>query len=241
LNDNCGGVTTILLICREGKSRQMYQAEIALPGVSLVCVQSLMEFFCRGVYRPLNGILVDMPTYMRSSEEEKRLMTDLVALFPALRLRCQEATGEIRTLPFGTVSPGNTPPSVFVQEYCASTAPRKIRTSERSQLNMPALLSKSLPVDNVSGARSVTVNISRRGCFLIWFEQWSVGDRCWLVLPGLEDPAPIPVEVCSVQSWGEQHVLPGVGVKFIQLTVVQKVELSRLGGASLLQEDDGLP
>ena len=238
MNDNCSAVTTILLICREGKSRQMYQAELALPGVSLICVQALMEFFCRGVYCPLNGILVDMPTYMRSSEEEKRLLTDLVVLFPALRLRCQEATGEIRTLPFGTAYPGNTPPAVFVQNYCASTVPRKIRTSERSPLNTPALLSRALPVENLSGARSVTVNVSRGGCFLVCFEQWAVGDRGWLVLPELEDNAPIAVEVCSVRLWGEQHVLPGVGVKFIQLAGAQKAELNRLGGPSLLQDEE---
>lgn len=236
--DTCSGVTTILLICREGKSRQIYKAELDLPGVSLVCVQALMEFFHRGVYCPLNGIMVDMPTYMRSSEEEKRLLTDLVVLFPALRLRCQEATGEVRTLPFGTAYPGNTPPAVFVQKHCALSAPRKIRTSERSLLNMPALLNRSLPVENVSGTRSVTINVSRGGCFLIWFELWAVGDRGWLVLPELEDQTPIAVEVCSVRLWGEQHVLPGVGVKFITLTGAQKIELNHLGGASLMQEDE---
>lgn len=231
------GATNVLLICREGKSRQVYQAELDSPGVSSVCVQALMEFFRRDVYCPLNGILVDMPTYMRSTENEKRLLADLVGLFPALRLKCNESTGEIRTLPFGTAYPGNTSPAVFVQKYCAAFVPRKIRTAERSKLHLPALLGRSLPLENVSGARSVTSSISRGGCFLVSFEPWLVGDRGWLVLPDLKDSAPIPVEVCSIRLWSECNSLPGMGVRFIALTVAQQDELGRLGGPSLMQDD----
>lgn len=238
MNEDRSGATTVLLICREGKSRQAYQAELDFPGVSLVCVQSLMQFFRRGVYCPLNGILVDMPTYMRSSEEEKRLLTDLVGLFPAQRIKCNESSGEIRTLPFGTAYPGNIAPAAFVQKYCTSSVQRKIRTSERSPLNLSALLNRSLPVENVSGTRSVTVNISRGGCFLIHFEPWIVGDRGWLVLPDLNDTTPIPVEVCSIRLWGECNSLPGMGVKFIDLTGAQKDELGHLGGQSLMQDDE---
>ncbi|MDD2309451.1 MAG: PilZ domain-containing protein [Desulfuromonadaceae bacterium] len=237
MSEKLSGATTILLICREGKSRQVYQAELDRPGVSPVCVQALMEFFRRGVYCPLNGILVDMPTYMRSTEEEKRLLTELVGLFPALRLKCNESTGEIRTLPFGTAYPGNTSPAVFVQKYCTAFVARKIRTSERSRLHLPALLGWSLPLENLSVARSVTASISRGGCFLVSFAPWLVGDRGWLVLPDLNDTTPIPVEVCSIRLWGECNSLPGMGVKFIDLTGAQKDELGRLGGPSLMQDE----
>jgi hypothetical protein len=229
--------TTVLLICREGRSRQVYQAELDDTGVSPVCVPALMEFFRRDVYCPLNGILVDMPTYMRSSEEEKRLLTELVGLFPALRLKCNESTGEIRTLPFGTAFPGNTSPAVFVQKYCTVFVARKIRTCERSKLHLPALLGRSLPLENLFGARSVTANISRGGCFLVSFAPWLVGDRGWLVLSDLNDTTPISVEVCSIRLWGECNTLPGMGVRFIDLTVTQQDEVGRLGGASLMQDD----
>ena len=238
MTDNGSVATTILLICRKGKSRQVYQADLDLPGVALVCVQGLMEFFSRETYCPLNGILVDMPTYMRSSEEEKRLLSDLVGIFPALRLKYHELSGEIRTLPFGTAYPANTAPSVFVQKYCTPFVQRKIRTSERSLLNLPALLNMSLPVENVYGARSVTANISRGGCFLVRFEPWMVGEQGWLVLPELKDNAPIPVEVCTVRLWGEYGSLPGMGVRFIDLTSSQKVELSRLGGQCFMPDDE---
>lgn len=237
MSDNRSEVATILLICRKGKSRQLYQAELDIPGVLLVYVQTLMQFFRREVYCPLNGILVDMPTYMQSSEEEKRLLTDLVGLFPALRIRCHESSGEIRTLPFGAAYPANTSPAVFVQKYCSSFVQRKIRTSERSQLNLPVLLHMSDQGETISGARSVTANVSREGCFLISFEPLSVGDRGWLTIPELKDTSPIPVEVRWIRLWGEYRSLPGMGVRFIDLTESQKAELNSLGGQSLMQED----
>lgn len=230
-------VTTILLICREGQSRQLYQAELSSAGVLLVTVQTLTQFFRRELYRALNGILVDMPTYMRSIEEEKRLLTELVGLFPALRIKCNESSGEIRTLPFGTAYPGNLAPAAFVQTYCTPFLQRKIRSSERSSQHLSALLNRSPVMDAVSATRSVTATVCSGGCFLVSFEPWSVGDRGWLTLPELHDNAPIPVEVCWIRSWGEQRALPGMGIRFIDLSTAQKNELSRLGGKSLMLED----
>ncbi len=238
MSENLSMATTVLLICREGESRQVYQAELDSPEVRLVSVQALMDFFRRDVYCPLNGILVDMPTYMRSSEDEKRLMTELVGLFPALRLKCSESTGEIRTLPFGTVYHGNIAPAAFVQKYCTTFAHRKIRTSERHQMNLPALLSSSLPVGNISDTKTVTANISRGGCFIIGFDPWTVGDRGWLTLPELKDNTPIQVEVCSILPWGESRSLPGMGIRFIDLTLLQKTELTRLCGPGFMQDDE---
>lgn len=231
MRDKQSGTTTILLICREGISRQTYQAELDIPGISLVCVQALVDFISREVNCPLNGILIDMPTYMRSSEVDKRLLNDLVGLFPTLRLKCHEPSGEIRTLPFGTAYPANTTPGVFVQKYCAPFIQRMLRTSERSQQNLSALLTRALPVENTFDARTATTNLSPGGCFLISFEPWLIGDRGWLFLSELNDTKPIRVEVCWIRLWGERCSLPGMGVRFIDLTVSQKTELNRLGGA----------
>jgi hypothetical protein len=174
---------------------------------------------------------------MRCSDEEKGLLTELVGHFPSLRLKCNEPTGEIRTLPFGVAYPGNTLPAVFVQKNCTTFVPRKIRTSERSQYHLSALLHTSIPMENDSGSRTVTANISCEGCFLISFEPRIVGDRGWLVLRGLKDSMPVLVEVCWIQSWGESRSLPGFGVRFIDLTDAQKGELRVLGGQSFFLEE----
>jgi len=225
------------LICREGISRETYHAALALPGLLLVCVQSLKGFFRHEVYCQLNGIFVDMPTYMRCSDVEKRLLTELVAIFPALRLKCHEPTGEIRTLPFGTIYPGSAAPAIFVQKYCKVFVQRYIRTCERSQLNLAALLNRSLQEDNSQGARSVTAYVSCNGCFLVSFEPWGAGERGWLTLPDLADHSPIQIEVSSIRSWGESRSLPGMGVKFIALSDSQKTELTLLGGENYMLEE----
>ncbi|HCE66523.1 MAG: hypothetical protein A2X82_05015 [Geobacteraceae bacterium GWC2_55_20] len=231
-------MTNVLLICREGESRRLYQAELDSPDVSLICVQALMEFFDRHVYCPLSGILVDMPTYMRCCEEEKHLLTVLVGLFPALRLKCNETTGEIRTLPFGTTYSGKILPSDFVRKYCRAFVERKIRTCDRTHLNYPAMLNLLRPAENVPGTKSVTTSISCEGCFLVSFEPWNIGERGWLTIPDLADDSPIPVEVRSVRSWGEPGFLPGMGVRFIELNGSQKAALIRLGGRSFITDDE---
>lgn len=229
--------TTVLLVCREGVSREVYHAELAASGVLLVCVQSLMGFFRREVYCQLSGILVDMPTYIRCSDEEKSTLTELVAVFPSLRLKCHEPSGEIRTLPFGTVYPGGCSPAVFVQKYCMPYLQRYVRAGGRSQVNLSALLNRTAPHANDSGDRSVTAYVSCSGCFLVSFEPWEVGERGWLTLPQLNDATPISVEVRSVRVWGECRALPGMGVRFIDLTEAQQGELKTLGGRSFFLEE----
>lgn len=238
MGENRSPVTNVLLICRAGESRRLYQSELDSADVSLVCVQALMEFFDREVYCPLSGILVDMPTYMRCSEEEKHLLTVLVGLFPALRLKCNETTGEIRTLPFGTTYSGKILPSDFVSKYCNPFVERKIRTCERLHLNYPATLHLLRPAENVPGTKSVTTSISLEGCFLVSFEPWNIGERGWLVVAALEDASPIPIEVRSVRCWGEPRTLPGMGVRFIELSGSQKDELGRLCGRSFIADEE---
>lgn len=240
--ENCNmgesrSATTILLICRKGQSRHVYQDALQASGMVLVCVESFMAFFRQGVYCPLNGIFVDMPTYMRCSEDEKRQLTELVAFFPALRLKCHEPTGEIRTLPFGTKYPGNCAPADFAQKFCAPFHQRMIRSCERSPLNLAALMSASPLGANSASEKTVTANISCGGCFLICFEPWRIGDRGWLVLTDLNDTTAIHIEVCWLREWGESGALPGMGVRFIDLSESQRAELNRLSGRNLMLED----
>jgi len=224
----------LLLICRDGEIRNKYCSAMNAAELSIVCISSLMEFFKKGVYRPLCGIMVDMPTYIRSSDEDKRLLTDLVALFPALRLKYHEPTDEIRTLPFGTDYPGNIPLTDFIMQYCGTFAPRKIRTCERSQQHLPALLSTS----DGAECRIVTANISQGGCFLVSYNPLEVGAQGLLVFKELKDSTPVPMEVRSVRVWGEYRTLPGMGIRFLGLTRSQKTEIGRLGGNCLMLDDE---
>lgn len=234
-SDTC---TTLLLICKEGISKNVYCSTINSAGVSVVCVNTLMDFFKKGIYQELCGIMVDMPTYIRSSDEDKRLLTDLVALFPALRLKCHEPTGEIRTLPFGTAHTGKMTFEVFITQFCKTFSSRKIRTCERSQMNLAVTLTAELPSEGLPGLKIVTSNISRGGCFLVSYSPLAIADQGWLVFKDMKDPTPVPFDVRSVRLWGEFRTLPGMGIRFLSLTHSQKTEIGRLGGQCLMLDDD---
>jgi hypothetical protein len=229
---------TLLLICQDGASRNRYCSTINSTGVAILCVSTLMDFFKKETYRSLCGIMVDMPTYIRSSDEEKRLLTDLVALFPALRLKYHVPTGEIRSLPFGTAYPGNMPLPEFISQFCTTFSPRKVRTCERSQQHLPVTLSTGQSSEQIAGIRIVTANISQGGCFLVSYSPLVVADKGWLVFKELKDPTPVPVEVRSVRLWGEFRTLPGMGIKFLSLTRSQKIEIGRFGGHCLMLDDE---
>lgn len=231
------GNTTVLLICREGNSREVYHGELSSPGVLLVCVQSLFGFFQSQVYCALNGILVDMPTYMRCSEDEKSMITELVAIFPSLRLKCNEQSGEIRTLPFGTNYRSNIAPALFVKEYCVPFSQRRIRSCQRSHKYLTGLLNADLHLDSGSGTPTVTTCISCSGAFVVTFEPWIVGRQGWLTLPDLEDASPVKIEICSIYNWGKSGSIPGMGVRFVELSASQKNELTRRGGQNFMIED----
>ncbi|MDD2365936.1 MAG: PilZ domain-containing protein [Desulfuromonadaceae bacterium] len=237
MTDSNSGTTTVLLICRQGASLEAYHKELAISGVKLVCVQSIFGFFQYTVYCRINGILVDMPTYMRCSEDEKALLNELVAVFPALRIKCNEQTGEIRTLPFVTNYPSNIAPALFVSAYCQPFTQRKVRASERSHRHLSGLLSITSPTESCCAVPTVTTYISCSGCFLVNFNPWNIGQRGWLALLDLEDPSPIEIEVCCVRMWGESGGLPGMGVRFIEFSGSHKFELSRMGGQNFMLED----
>ena len=237
MNSNPDEPTRILLICSEGLSRKTYLAELARSGTSTVCVPSLMVFFRIDTYTSISGIMVDMPTYIRSSDEEKRLLSEIVDLFPSLRLKCHEPSGEIRSIPFGKTFPGAPSLVDFINTHCTQFTSRFLRSSERSNNIIPMLLNTSHPTETTPGDRTVSTNFSADGCFLIRFEPMNVGAQAWLTIPEVLDLTPLHVEVCWVRNWGEGHSLPGIGVQFIHLTAAQKSALTGFGGRTLLQSD----
>ena len=56
------------------------------------------------------------------------------------------------------------------------------------------------------------------------------------MLPELQDNAPIPVEVCFVKMWGAGPAMPGMGVRFIELSKLQHSELVSLSGRGFMLE-----
>lgn len=216
----------ILMICREGESRNAFSAQMAQSCASILPVADLKEYLDHHSHVMLSGIMVDMPTYMRFSEDEKRLLGDLVEIFPAMRIKCNEQTGEIRTLPFSTRMPGVMTLAEFASSCRDQFAPRRIRLFERSSKQWNILISKDQG-ELEGGTRTASLNISMGGCFVVSFDPWHPGDTGWLKIKELDGLAEVGFKVCWVRQWGEKSQLPGMGLEFVGLTDRQREILSR--------------
>ena len=73
--------------------------------------------------------------------------------------------------------------------------------------------------------RTVTINVSKRGCFLFSAEDGMDGGNVWLTINELEDKTPIVGVVRWSVKWGRAMVMPGIGVAFESITPRQTDEL----------------
>jgi PilZ domain len=216
----------ILLICREGDSRKAFSDQMAESCASILPVSDLKEYFASHSHAILSGIMVDMPTYMRFTEDEKRVLGELVEIFPAMRIKCNEQTGEIRTLPFSTRMPGVMSLVEFAASCCEQFTPRRVRLDERSSKQWNILLKRDHGQESPA-TKTASLNISMGGCFVVCFEPWNVGDTGWLTVKEVEGLGEIKFTVCWVRQWGEKSHLPGMGLGFAGLTESQREILGR--------------
>jgi len=74
----------------------------------------------------------------------------------------------------------------------------------------------------------VTKNISTGGCFIFSTHRWKEGDDIWIKFNEISDLTLIQAQVRTVLKWGESRQIPGIGVKFINLSKPQAEEIARL-------------
>jgi hypothetical protein len=77
--------------------------------------------------------------------------------------------------------------------------------------------------------RTVCIDFSPGGCFL-----FSVNDEItpqstvWIRLIALSDPSPITSTVCWKREWGMTSEIPGIGIRFDEMTPQQQAEILSL-------------
>jgi Tfp pilus assembly protein PilZ len=73
--------------------------------------------------------------------------------------------------------------------------------------------------------RTVTVDLSREGCFVFSVRDWKPGDSAWFTIKELRDNTPICGLVRWCLKWGEGMRVPGIGLKFTEITESQAREI----------------
>ncbi len=221
----------LVLVARDAKHQELYLEAVRDLGVACDLVDDVSKLADALVHTPCNGLLLDVLCTVRCSESEKAFVHDLLEIYPMLRMRCNPGTGDISSLMYG--SGERTSISEFVDKHCRTFRPRRLRTSPRVYSHSRILVAPEIPFDQEQAQKSVTINLSAEGCFIYTIGPGQQGERCWVVFPDFKDKTPIPVEIRWIQPWGPGGAMPGIGVRFLQLSSDQQQEIGELTGHRL--------
>jgi hypothetical protein len=220
----------VILVCQEeGKAKQAYLNAIKSFGVKVDTAPSLMELHKMLIENTYNGVMVDFRTRVKASNEEKDLVHDIFEQFPVAQLNFDEKTGEIRSFHYSRTSKGETLES-FIKEECRSFIARPIRSTIRKKIHFNVLISNTGDFTEKEIDRTVTMNVSKGGCFIYSVDNLQNDTKVLMVFKELEGRKPILGEVRWKAWWGEAMQIPGIGVKFENLGDGQLGEIGKILG-----------
>ena len=223
----------VLLIAQDDNARQKYSIALEKCAVRLFVSESfqdLSEEICSQSY---HGIFLDLYTKMKAINKNKNLVYGLLENFPVCQLKINDQTGEINCF-YTSQKCGGTMLD-FINNECRNTVPRMIRSDTRKEVHCNVILYKSK--DDAQPEFSVTINISKGGCFIFSIRKWEIGDKVWMQINELEDKELISGQIRYVARWGESMRIPGIGVEFRIISASQTEEISNMKSARSLFAD----
>ncbi len=215
----------VILVCKEGASRQTYLNETKKNEVEVDAVSTFGELFQAMIINPYQGVMIDLVTSMKASREEKGVAQEILDVFPVIQLKLENETGTIRTISLGSSS-GSGSLVDFINNECRIFAPRAVRLSARKSINFNVLLSKEEHINEKLSEHTVTINASLSGCFLYSSQDWSAITNVWFMINELQDKSPIKGDIRWAVPWGKNMVIPGIGISFKKIKPEQLEELT---------------
>ena len=214
----------LILVCKEGNARQAYLNEIKALGVDVDVVSSYYEFLKTRVSNPYQGLMIDLVTQMKMPMEEKNVSKEILGFFPTIQLKWDAESGSIRNISFGKTSTSGSLRE-FIHTECQSFTARAVRLNMRKVVHFNVLLSKDELMNEKALERTVTINISKGGCFLFSGLDWSNTPNAWFIINELQDKTPIAGDIRWSVQWGKQMTIPGIGLSFKHIKPSQIEEL----------------
>lgn len=208
--------TRVILACGDKEATQAYVERIRRSGIEVDAVSSLAELHHQLLETSYNGILLDVRTKIRASGREKEIIHSLLEVFPVLQVNLDKATGAISALFFGQCE-GEGTIEDFLHRECISFTPRRIRADLRKNVNLNVRLSEKEGYSETDAVRSVTLNVSKGGCFIYSTREWDLQSSVWFTIHELSDPRPIIGEVRWQIAWGKTLTIPGIGIRFVDI------------------------
>ena len=204
-------MTTVLVVARSEETRTLVALSLKSRGVDALQLESLVEVPHALQKTAVCGILLDLPTLVLTSHEDKLCAQEPCEFYPFAKFKL--VGNEIRLL--SRTFDG------FVSE-CLQFKPRTIRQYARRERVLAVFLSASETLENAE--KVVTLNISASGCFVFSVREWKLGEHVWLKFPG--NSAVMGGTICTWHPWGNNRILPGIGIKLDELWDPAALDLS---------------
>jgi hypothetical protein len=213
----------LILVCKEGPARNAYLREAISLGIDVDAVSSFAEMKNLMLKTPYQGILTDCPTTLKINREEHVISQEILGVFPLMQLTWDSKQNKIRSLHSDTSSSGTM--AHFIAYECQPFTPRTIRADSRKCVNLNAEIYRDQDSTSSSVERSVTVNLSKSGCFLCSFTNWSGIEKIQFMFKELEEKTPLEANIIWRQPWGKSMTFPGLGLRFTKISSKQLNEL----------------
>ncbi len=218
------GIRVLLFVNDEIAQRQ-YLDVLADCGVQVFVSASFFRLSEEICSRTFHGLIVDLPTKMKAIKANKSEVYRLVEKFPVAHVRVDNTTGKIRCSYVGLRQDGNALVA-FINDQCRNAQPQKLKAAVRMEMHVPVLLYRQ--PESKRPERSITVDISAGGCFIVTTHRWIEGQEIILRFPELSGMASVRGQIRTVVPWGKGRRIPGIGVKFLGLSTAQNDQLSLL-------------
>lgn len=214
----------VLLIVQEEESKLKYLDALTECGVQVFTSSSFIDLSEEVCIHKYSGLFFDLPTKMKAIKKNKAYVYNLAGKFPVSNLQIDNKTERIRCFNFGEKPSSNL--LEFISNQCANFTPQRIRDDPRKDLNIHLLLYKKK--SDKRPELSVTKNISAGGCFIFSTRKWEEGTDIWIRFKEIPNRTLMQAQIRTVTKWGESRQIPGIGVKFINLSPTQAEEIARM-------------
>ena len=209
----------ILVISYLDDTREALCAILNQTGAIAVPCSSFCEaenFALKDLY---NGILVDLPSIIKSKGEEKIVAYTLANFFPTLRVRTMGGMLVPMSMPGSAKQDKNL--YDFLNITCTAHTPKRLREFRRHSVCLSTLVTHQN-----QDTRGFTLDISWGGMFIVDLqaERFSIEDRVSILLPEFE--CCIEAEIRRVKPWGIRRHAPGIGIQFCCLSETAETIIS---------------
>jgi Tfp pilus assembly protein PilZ len=223
----------ILVVSYVDEAREALTAFLDKTGAVAVPCASFSDAENAALKGMYSGMLVDLPSIIKSKGEEKIIACTLANFFPTLRVRT------VGFILVPTAEPGIAKQDKslddFLHKTCFVNPPKRLREFRRH----PVCLS-TLTTYNGLEVRGFTLNVSWGGAFIVdvQAELFNVGDQVIILIP--EFGCHIPAEVSRIEQWGVLRRPPGIGVRFGVLDETAASVIAGITGTSRESDRDRL-